>query len=196
MVRATSWALRTSCASAARPSMSMGRSAGPRKIWSTGSAWADLRAANVCVIPEDQALDATAAIDTTMITLKKAATTANPTSSSASQASTPTRSPWPLPARCGWPGWRSPPQPSQFWSLNPKSQLLADGVDWHQPSSTISVPRRCAYVRHPVRQEGAGRHRADARSAELIALNFVSNLGDLLGALPVPPTAAGEVNTS
>ena len=29
-----------------------------------------------------------------------------------------------------------------------------------------------------------------------IALNFVSNLGDLLGSLPpVPPTAAGEVST-
>ena len=37
--------------------------------------WSDLRAAKVCVGPDDQALDATAAIDTTMITLGKAATT-------------------------------------------------------------------------------------------------------------------------
>ena len=38
--------------------------------------WADLRAADVIVSPDDQALDATDAIENTMVTLGKATTTA------------------------------------------------------------------------------------------------------------------------
>jgi multiple sugar transport system substrate-binding protein len=161
--------------------------------------WADLRAAQVCVVPEDQALDATAAIDTTMITLKKAATSfANSNQLIAFQAVNDaplTMINFPrISAGSGGGHYR---KPSQFWSVNPKSAMIEDAVD---------------YVSFFVNDLGAGaalgvergipcaKHVRDALAPTLdpqsqIALNFVSNLGDLLGALPpVPPAAAGEVS--
>jgi multiple sugar transport system substrate-binding protein len=161
--------------------------------------WADLRAAQVCVTPEDQALDATAAIDTTMVILKKAATSfANSNQLIAFQAVIDdplTMINFPrVSAGSGGGHYR---KPSQFWSVNPKSALIADGVD---------------YVSFFVNDLGAGaalgvergipcaKHVRDALAPTLdpqsqIALNFVSNLGDLLGTLPpVPPAAAGEVS--
>jgi multiple sugar transport system substrate-binding protein len=161
--------------------------------------WADLRAAQVCVAPEDQALDASAAIDTTMVILKKAATSfANSNQLIAFQAvidNPLTMINFPrIGAGSGGGHYR---KPSQFWSVNPKSALLEDAVD---------------YVSFFVNDLGAGaalgvergipcsKKVRDAIAPTLdpqsqIALNFVSNLGDLLGKLPpVPPAAAGEVS--
>jgi multiple sugar transport system substrate-binding protein len=162
--------------------------------------WADLRAAQVCVTPEDQALDASAAIDTTMVILKKAATSfANSNQLIAFQAVIDeplTMINFPR-AKAGSGGGHYR-KPSQFWSVNPKSAMIADAVD---------------YVSFFVNDLGAGaalgvergipcaKHVRDALAPTLdpqsqIALNFVSNLGDLLGQLPpVPPAAAGEVST-
>ena len=162
--------------------------------------WADLRAAGTCVSAEDQALDATAAIDTTMIILKKAATSfANSNQLIAFQAVITD----PLDminfprAEAGSSGGHYR-KPSQFWSLNPKSALLADGVDYMSffvndlgAGAALGVERGIPCSK---KVRDALAPTLDPQSQ--IALNFVSNLGDLLGTLPpVPPTAAGEVST-
>ncbi|MEO7220891.1 MAG: extracellular solute-binding protein [Devosia sp.] len=162
--------------------------------------WADLRAAGVCVGPEDQALDATAAIDTTMITLGKAATSfANSNQLIGFQAVN--QSPLTMinfPRVAAGSGGGHYRKPSQFWSVNPKSQFLDEAI---------------AYVSFFVNDIDAGFAlgvergipcSAAVRTAlaptlsppDQLSLNFVSNLGDLLGTLPpVPPAAAGEVST-
>jgi multiple sugar transport system substrate-binding protein len=162
--------------------------------------WADLRAAGVCVSPEDQALDATAAIDTTMITLGKAATTyANSNQLIAFQAVNKdplTMTSFPrIKAGSGGGHYR---KPSQFWSVNPKSPLLEDAVKFVsffvndlEAGKALGIERGIpcsAAVREVVSPT------LDAQGQ--ISLNFVSNLGDLQGPLPpVPPAAAGEVST-
>ena len=162
--------------------------------------WVDLRTTGACVGAEDQALDATAAIDTTMIILKKAATSfANSNQLIAFQAVI--QDPLDMinfPRAEAGSGGGHYRKPSQFWSVNPKSALIEDAVD---------------YVSFFVNDLGAGaalgvergipcsKKVRDALAPTLdpqsqIALNFVSNLGDLLGSLPpVPPAAAGEVST-
>jgi len=161
--------------------------------------WADLRAAQVCVTPEDQALDASAAIDTTMITLKKAATTyANSNQLIAFQAVndaplTMTNFPR-IKAGSGGGHYR---KPSQFWSVNPKSALLEDAVKYVSffindvPSGLVlGVERGIPCAKH-VRDALA----PTLSPPDQLSLNFVSNLGDLLGALPPsPPPNAGEVS--
>src|SRR3569833_1422726 len=88
-------------------------------------------------------------------------------------------------------------KPSQFWSVNPKSAHLDESIKYVSffvndvPSGLILGGERgipCA------------KHVRDALAPTLsppdqLSLNFVSNLGDLLGALPPsPPAAAGEVS--
>jgi multiple sugar transport system substrate-binding protein len=162
--------------------------------------WVDLRTAGACVGPEDQALDATAAIDTTMITLKKAATSfANSNQLIAFQAVNDA----PLdminfPRAAAGSGGGHYRKPSQFWSVNPKSALIADGVDFVSffvndlgAGAALGVERGIPCSK---KVRDALAPTLDAQSQ--IALNFVSNLGDLLGTLPpVPPAAAGEVST-
>jgi len=162
--------------------------------------WADLRAAQVCVTPEDQALDATAAIDTTMITLGKAATSfANSNQLIAFQAVN--KAPLDMvnfPRAKAGSGGGHYRKPSQFWSVNPKSAMLADAVDFVSffvndlgAGAALGVERGIPCAKH-VRDAIAPT--LDAQSQ--IALNFVSNLGDLQGPLPpVPPAKAGEVST-
>jgi len=162
--------------------------------------WADLRAAQVCVTPEDQALDATAAIDTTMITLGKAATSfANSNQLIAFQAVN--KAPLDMvnfPRAKAGSGGGHYRKPSQFWSVNPKSAMLADAVDFVSffvndlgAGAALGVERGIPCAKH-VRDAIAPT--LDAQSQ--IALNFVSNLGDLQGKLPpVPPAKAGEVST-
>lgn len=161
--------------------------------------WADLRAAGACVSAEDQALDANAAIDTTMITLKKAATTfANSNQLIAFQAVNDA----PLtmtnfPRTAAGSGGGHYRKPSQFWSVNPKSAMIDEGVKYVSffvndlgAGAALGVERGIPCAKH-VRDALAPT--LDAQSQ--IALNFVSNLGDLLGALPpVPPAAAGEIS--
>jgi len=161
--------------------------------------WVDLRNANVCVSAEDQALDASAAIDTTMITLKKAATTyANSNQLIAFQAVnddplTMTNFPR-IKAGAGGGHYR---KPSQFWSVNPKSANLEDAVRFVSyfvndvdAGMVLGVERGIPCAKH-VRDALA----PTLSAPDQLSLNFVSNLGDLLGALPpVPPSAAGEVS--
>jgi multiple sugar transport system substrate-binding protein len=162
--------------------------------------WNDLRAAQVCVTPEDQALDASAAIDTTMITLKKAATTyANSNQLIAFQAVNDA----PLtmvnfPRAGGGVGGGHYRKPSQFWSVNPKSAMLDDAVDYVSffvndldAGMALGVERGI-----PCSKAVRDKLAPTLNPQDQISLNFVSNLGDLLGKLPpVPPAAAGEVST-
>ncbi len=162
--------------------------------------WDELRKANVCVGPDDQALDATAAIDTTMITLGKAATTfANSNQLIGFQAVNKnelTMINFPRPGKgVGGGHYR---KPSQFWSVNPKSPTLEDDIKYVsffindlEAGKVLGVERGIpcsASVRAAVSPT--------LSPQDQLALNFVSNLGDLLGALPPsPPAAAGEVAT-
>ena len=162
--------------------------------------WDDLRKANVCVGPDDQALDATAAIDTTMITLGKAATSfANSNQLIGFQAVNKnelTMINFPRSAKgVGGGHYR---KPSQFWSVNPKSANLEESIKYVSffindvPSGLVlGVERGIPCAKH-VRDALA----PTLSPPDALSLNFVSNLGDLLGALPPsPPNAAGEVAT-
>lgn len=162
--------------------------------------WDDLRKASVCVGPDDQALDATAAIDTTMITLGKAATSfANSNQLIGFQAVNKnelTMINFPRSAKgVGGGHYR---KPSQFWSVNPKSANLEESIKYVSffindvPSGLIlGVERGIPCAKH-VRDALA----PTLSPPDQLSLNFVSNLGDLLGALPPsPPNAAGEVAT-
>jgi multiple sugar transport system substrate-binding protein len=162
--------------------------------------WADLRAANVCVSAEDQALDATAAIDTTMITLKKAATTyANSNQLIAFQAVNDaplTMASFPRLAKGSGGGHYR--KPSQFWSVNPKSALIEEAVKFVSFFVNDLEAGKALGIERGIPCSKAVRDTVAPTLDEQgkISLNFVSNLGDLLGALPpVPPSAAGEVST-
>jgi len=162
--------------------------------------WADLRAANVCVGAEDQAMDATAAVDTLMVTLGRAATSfANSNQLIAIQALN--QNPLVInnyPRAEAGSGGGHYRKPSQFWSVNAKSPLLEDAV------KLVSF-----FVNDPEAGKLLGVERGIPCSAgvrdvvaptldekNLLALNFVANLGDLQGTLPPsPPAAAGEVST-
>lgn len=161
--------------------------------------WADLRDAQVCVGPDDQALDATDAIDTTMITLGKAATTfANSNQLVAFQAVN--KNPLTIinfPRVAAGSGGGHYRKPSQFWSVNAKSPNLEEGVKYVsffvndlEAGKALGVERGvpCAKA---VRDVVA----PTLNEQDQINLNFVSNLGDLIGKLPPsPPSAAGEVS--
>lgn len=161
--------------------------------------WADLRDAGACVGPEDQALDATAAIDTTMISLHKAATSfANSNQLIGFQAVNPD----PLtminfPRIAPGSGGGHYRKPSMFWSVNPKSALLEDSVKFVSffindvdAGLVLGVERGIPCAKH-VRDVLA----PTLSEPDQLSLNFVSNLDDLLGPLPPsPPAAAGEVS--
>ncbi len=163
--------------------------------------WADLRAAGCLVSPDDQALDATDAIENTMITLGKAPVTyANSNQLIAFQAVNQdklTMINYPR-AKPGAGGGHYR-KPSMFFSLGASSSQLAEGakfVDFFindpEAGKLLGVERGipCA----PAVREAIS---PTLPELDLIALNFVSNLGDLLGPLPPsPPAAAGEVGVA
>lgn len=163
--------------------------------------WAELRKAGCLVSPEDQALDATDAIENTMITLGKAPMTyANSNQLIGFQAVNKdklTMINYPrIKPGVGGGHYR---KPSMFFSLGAGSKQLAEGarfIDFFindpEAGKVLGVERGipCApAVREaiiPILNE-----------QDQIALNFVSNLGDLLGPLPPsPPAAAGEVGVA
>jgi multiple sugar transport system substrate-binding protein len=161
--------------------------------------WADLRAADVIVSPEDQALDATDAIENTMITLGKAAVTAaNSNQLIAFQAVN--KDPLTMihyPRAKPGAGGGHYRKPSMFFSLGAGSQKLSDGAKFinffisdKDATNALGVERGIPCKASTRANIAPG---LDAQSQ--IALNFVSNLGDLLGPLPPsPPANAGEVN--
>lgn len=161
--------------------------------------WADLREAGVIVSPDDQALDANDAIENTMVTLGKAATTAaNSNQLVAFQAInkdelTMIHYPRYKPG-AGGGHYR---KPSMFWSLGATSQKLSDGAKFINFFITDPEATKALGVERGIPCKASTRANIeptlDAQSQ--IALNFVSNLGDLLGPLPPsPPANAGEVN--
>ena len=161
--------------------------------------WADLRAAGVTVSPEDQALDANDAIENTMITLGKAPTTyANSNQLIAFQALSKdeyTMINYPrYKAGAGGGHYR---KPSMFFSLGATSQKLAEGAKFINFFITDPEGTKALGVERGIPCKASTRANItptlDAQSQ--IALNFVSNLGDLLGPLPPsPPANAGEIN--
>lgn len=163
--------------------------------------WADLRAADVLVSPDDQALDSNDAIDTTMITLGKAPVTyANSNQLVAFQAvNQDTLTMINYPRAAPGTGGGHYRKPSMFFSLGATSAALAEGADFInffvgdiEAGKVLGVERGIpckASVRDAIAPT------LDPQSQ--IALNFVSNLGDLLGPLPPsPPAAAGEVGVA
>jgi multiple sugar transport system substrate-binding protein len=163
--------------------------------------WADLRAADVLVSPDDQALDATDAIENTMITLGKAPMTyANSNQLIAFQAVNQdklTMINYPR-AKPGSGGGHYR-KPSMFFSLGAGSKQLSEGAKFID-----------FFIRDPEAGKILGVERgipcSEAQRATIaptldpqsqIALDYVSNLGDLLGPLPPsPPAAAGEVSVA
>ncbi len=161
--------------------------------------WADLRAAGVTVSPDDQALDATDAIENTMVTLGKAATTpANSNQLIAFQAVN--KDPLTMihyPRYKPGAGGGHYRKPSMFFSLGATSQKLSDGAKFinffisdKDATTALGVERGI-----PCKASTRANIAPTLDEQSQIALNFVSNLGDLLGALPPsPPKNAGEVN--
>jgi multiple sugar transport system substrate-binding protein len=161
--------------------------------------WDDLRANNVCVSPDNQALDANAAIETTMITLGKAATTfANSNQLIAFQKINKdplTMVIFPRAKKCAGGGHYR--KPSQFWSIASTTPAKDESVKYvsffindGDAGAALGVERGIPCAKH-IRDAIA----PTLSDQDRLALNFVSNLGDLLGPLPpVPPAAAGEID--
>lgn len=164
------------------------------------SLWAKLREAKICVVPEDQALD-TGPLETNMIVLGKAACTP----SNSNQLV----------------GFQALVQDKLDLAAYPRLKAGSGGGHYRKPSMFFSVSGSSAnkqaaaeflnfFVTNPDAAKILGVERgipcsAAVRSAieptldesSQIALNFVANLGDLLGALPPsPPAAAGEIDIS
>lgn len=163
------------------------------------SLWATMREAEVIVTPEDQALD-TGAMETKMITLRKAALVpANSNELVAYQAITQDvigLANFPRIAADA-PGGHYR-KPAMFFSVAQTStkkkeaaEFLSFFVNDLDAAALLGLERGIpcsASVREALAPT------LDNQSQ--IALNYVANLGDLLGALPPsPPAAAGEVST-
>jgi len=162
--------------------------------------WADFRAAGVCVSPDDQALD-TGPLETTMITLNKASVIpSNSNQLVAFQAINKdkiTISNFPRIATDA-PGGHYR-KPSMFFSIGGSSAKQEDAAKFisffvnDQDASKVLGVERGIPCSAAVRDALAPT--LDEQSQ--VALNFVANLGPLLGALPPsPPAAAGEIDAS
>lgn len=162
--------------------------------------WAGLRDAGICVSADDQALD-TGPLETTMVTLGKAAVM--PSNSNQLVA------------------FQAINKDKITISNFPRIATDAPGGHYRKPSMFFSVGGSSAqqeaaakfisfFVNDPAASLVLGVERGipcskavrDALAPTLdeqsqVALNFVSNLGPLLGALPPsPPAAAGEIDSS
>jgi multiple sugar transport system substrate-binding protein len=162
--------------------------------------WAKLRAAGVCVSPEDQALD-TGPLETTMLVTGRAALMpSNSNQLVGYQALVQDKLDmvgYPrIAAGVGGGHYR---KPSMFFSVSGTSankEAAADFLNFFisdpEAAKALGVERGIPCIAAtreivaPTLDEGSQ-----------IALNFVANLGDLLGPLPPPPpAAAGEVDAS
>ena len=162
--------------------------------------WKSLRDAGAIVTPDNQALD-TGPLESTMVSLGKAAVTfANSNQLVAFQAiikDPVTISNFPRVAAGSKGGHYR--KPSMFWSVAGGSKLKEDATKYLSffvgdpgAAKVLGVERGIpcsAAVRAAIAPS------LDAQSQ--VALQFVSNLGDLLGPIPPPPPAnAGEVATA
>lgn len=162
--------------------------------------WAKLRAAGVCVSAEDQALD-TGPLETTMlVTGKSALMPSNSNQLVGYQALVKDKL-----GMCGYPriaagvGGGHYRKPSMFFSVAGSSankEAAADFLNFFisdpEAAKALGVERGIPCL--PATRDVVA-PTLDEQSQ--IALNFVANLGDLLGPLPPPPPAkAGEVDSS
>lgn len=163
--------------------------------------WAGLRADGICVSAEDQALDTNGPLELTMVALGKAAIVpSNSNQLVAHQAInkdklTITNYPR-IAAGVGGGHYR---KPSMFFSVGGSAAdkeaaaaFISFFVNDQEAAKVLGVERGIpcsAAVRDALAPT------LDEQSQ--IALNFVANLGDLLGPLPPsPPAAAGEIDSS
>jgi multiple sugar transport system substrate-binding protein len=162
--------------------------------------WAKLREAGVCVSAEDQALD-TGPLETTMLVLGKAAMMpSNSNQLVAFQAIVQDKL-----GMVGYPriaagvGGGHYRKPSMFFSVSGSSankEAAADFLNFFisdpEAAKVLGVERGI-----PCLEATRAVVAPTLDEQSQIALNFVSNLGDLLGPLPPPPpAAAGEVDAS
>lgn len=162
--------------------------------------WAKLRADGVCVSPEDQALD-TGPLETTMLVTGRAALMpSNSNQLVAFQGLVQDKL-----GMIGYPriapdaGGGHYRKPSMFFSVGGSSankEAAADFLNFFvsdpEAAKLLGVERGIPCI--PATREVVA-PTLDEQSQ--IALNFVANLGDLLGPLPPPPpAAAGEVDSS
>lgn len=162
--------------------------------------WAKMREAGVCVSAEDQALD-TGPLETTMLTLGKAAIIpSNSNQLVAFQAINQdpiTISNFPRIATDA-PGGHYR-KPSMFFSVGGSSKAQEEAAKFINYFVTSPDAAMVLGVERGIPCSAAVRDALaptlDAQSQ--VALNFVSNLGPLLAALPPsPPAAAGEIDSS
>lgn len=162
--------------------------------------WAKLRAAGVCVSPEDQALD-TGPLETTMlVTGKSALMPSNSNQLVGYQALVKDKL-----NMVGYPriaagvGGGHYRKPSMFFSVAGSSankEAAADFLSFFisdpEAAKALGVERGIPCL--PATRDAVA---PTLDEGSQIALNFVSSLGDLLGPLPPPPPAkAGEVDLS
>jgi multiple sugar transport system substrate-binding protein len=162
--------------------------------------WAKLREAGVCVSAEEQALDTGAVESTMLVTGKSALMPSNSNQLVGYQAIIPDRLDmvgYPrIAAGVGGGHYR---KPSMFFSVAGSSankETAADFLNFFisdaEAAKALGVERGIPCL--PSTRDVVA-PTLDAQSQ--IALNFVANLGDLLGPLPPPPpAAAGEVDSS
>ncbi|SMQ85795.1 carbohydrate ABC transporter substrate-binding protein, CUT1 family [Devosia lucknowensis] len=163
--------------------------------------WNGFRTDGICVTAEDQALDTNGPLETTMVVLGKAAMM--PSNSNQLVAFqtlvqdelTITNYPR-IAAGVGGGHYR---KPSMFFSVGGSSankelaaQYLSFFVNDLEAAKILGVERGIPCI-GTVRETIA----PELNAQDQIALDFVANLGDLLGPLPPPPpAAAGEIDIS
>lgn len=162
--------------------------------------WADLREAGVCVSAEDQALD-TGPLESTMLVLSKAAMIpSNSNQLVAFQGLMPDKI-----DMVGFPriapgvGGGHYRKPSMFFSVAGSTANLAAAEDFLNFFVSDAEAAKILGVERGIPCLPGTRDVVAPTLDEpnQIALNFVANLGDLLGPLPPPPpAAAGEVDSS
>jgi multiple sugar transport system substrate-binding protein len=163
--------------------------------------WNQMRADGICVTAEDQALDTGGPLEVTMVVLGRAAMM--PTNSNQLVAFQTlmqdelTITPYPrIAAGVGGGHYR---KPSMFFSVGASSankELAAEYLSFFindlEAAQILGVERGIPCVAN-VRDAIA----PSLNPQDQIALDFVANLGDLLGPLPPPPpAAAGEIDIS
>jgi multiple sugar transport system substrate-binding protein len=160
--------------------------------------WKKMRDAGICVSPDDQALD-TGPLDQTMVVLGKAAITfANSNQLVAFQAlmkDPVTITAFPRTAKGSKGGHYR--KPSMFWSIAGQSKLGSESAKYLSYFVNNVDANKVLGVERGIPASASVRTAiAPGLSAQdQVALNFVSNLGDLLGPIPPPPPSnAGEID--
>jgi multiple sugar transport system substrate-binding protein len=162
--------------------------------------WADLRAAGVCVSAEDQALDS-GPLESTMLVLGKAAMIpSNSNQLVAFQGLMPDRIDMVgFPRIAAGVGGGHYRKPSMFFSVGGSSANIEAASDFLNFFVSDAEAAKILGVERGIPCLPGTRDIVAPTLDEpnQIALNFVANLGDLLGPLPPPPpAAAGEVDSS